>query len=158
MVFEELGSRLQGMMLAATRDADVAAEVTQEAFLRLFREAQADRYPDKPSAWLYRTALNLVISRRRRAKVAQRLAPCLVRPDETPLLEGTVLERERWQAIDQALLRLSHTERRSLVMAGQGMTGVEIAARIGKSHGATRILIVRARRRLRRLVEDQVEP
>jgi RNA polymerase sigma factor (sigma-70 family) len=153
MVFDELGSRIQGMILAATRDAEVAADLTQEAFLRLLREAQADRYPDKPSAWLYRTAMNLAISRSRRVAVARRLAPRLVCGDEAPMPEGIVLDRERWRAVSEALSHLSPTERTALLMAGQGMSGEEIAARLGMSHGATRSLMFRARGRLRRLLE-----
>jgi RNA polymerase sigma factor (sigma-70 family) len=155
MVFDELGSRIQGMILAAMRDAEVAADVTQEAFLRLLREAQAGRYPDKPSAWLYRTAMNLAISRSRRAAVAQRMAPRLACGDEAPLLEGIVLDRERWRAVGEALSHLTPTERTALLMAGQGMSGEEIAARLGMSHGATRSLMFRARGRLRRLLEGQ---
>jgi RNA polymerase sigma factor (sigma-70 family) len=157
-VFDELGSRIQGMILAVTRDAEAAADVTQDAFLRLLREAQADRYPDNPGAWLYRTAMNLAISRGRRAAVARRLEPRLARGDETPLLEGIVLDRERWRAIDQALSHLAPSERSSLVMAGQGMSGTEIAARLGRTNGATRSLMFRARGRMRRLLEDQLEP
>ncbi len=155
LIFDELGSRIQGMMVAATRDAEVAADVTQEAFLRLLREAQADRYPAKPSAWLYRTAMNLAVSRSRRVAVARRLAPMLARGDEAPMPEGIVLDRERWRAVREALSRLSSTERSALVMAGQGMSGVEIAAHLGKSQGATRSLMFRARSRLRRLLEAQ---
>jgi RNA polymerase sigma factor (sigma-70 family) len=154
-VFDALGSRVEGMILSATRDADVAAEVTQEAFLRLLREAQADRYPDATGAWLYRTAMNLAISRVRRAAVARRLAARLVNRDEPLMPDGIVLGRERWRAIGEALAQLPSTERMALVMAGQGMSGEEIAAHLGKTHGATRSLMSRARGRLRRLLERQ---
>jgi RNA polymerase sigma-70 factor (ECF subfamily) len=157
MVFDELGARIQGMILATTRDAEVAADVTQEAFLRLLREAQAGRYPDKPSAWLYRTAMNLAISRSRRVTVARRLAPRLVCADEAPMPEGIVLDRERCRAVGEALSHLSPTERTALWMAGQSMSGEEIAARLGMSHGAARSLMFRARGRLRRVLEGQVE-
>ncbi len=157
-VFDALGSRVEGMILSATRDADVAAEVTQEAFLRLLREAQADRYPDATGAWLYRTAMNLAISRVRRAAVARRLAARLVNRDEPLMPDGIVLDRERWRAIGEALSQLPSAERTALVMAGQGMSGGEIAAHLGKTHGATRSLMSRARGRLRRLVEGQDRP
>jgi RNA polymerase sigma-70 factor (ECF subfamily) len=158
MVFDQLGSRVQGMILAATRDADVAAEVTQEAFERLLREAQADRYPDAAGAWLYRTAMNLAISRIRRAAVAQRLVPRLTLRDEPLMPEGIVIGRERWRAIGEALAQLPSTERMALVMAGQSMSGGEIAAHLGKTHGATRSLMSRARGRLRRLLDGQDRP
>ena len=157
-VFNALGSRIEGMILSATRDADVAAEVTQEAFLRLLREAQADRYPDATGAWLYRTAMNLAISRVRRAAVARRLAARLVNRDEPLMPDGIVLDRERWRAIGEALSQLPSAERTALVMAGQGMSGGEIAAHLGKTHGATRSLMSRARGRLRRLLEGQDRP
>jgi RNA polymerase sigma-70 factor (ECF subfamily) len=155
-VFEDVGSSIRARVLAATRDAEVAAEVTQEAFLRLLREAQADRRPAVPGAWLHRTAMNLAISRIRRASVAQRLAPRLVEPDEAvPMTEGIVLDRERWRAVGDALSELSPTERRALVMAAQGMSGQDIALHLGKSHAATRSLMFRARGRLRRRLASQ---
>jgi RNA polymerase sigma factor (sigma-70 family) len=154
-VFAELGSRVQGMILSATRDADVAAEVTQEAFERLLREAQADRYPDVAGAWLYKTALNLAISRSRRAAVAQRLAPRLARCNEPSTPEAIVLDRERWRSIGEALAQLPATERMALLMVGQGKSGREIAEHLGKTHGATRTMLSRARRRLRGLLEGQ---
>jgi RNA polymerase sigma factor (sigma-70 family) len=157
-VFAELGTRLNGMMLAKTRDPDLAAEVTQDAFLRLLREAQAGRYPQTTSAWLYRTATNLVISRSRRAAVAQRLAPLVPISDSNPLPEDIVLEREDWRAIGTALARLSPTERLVLMMAGQGLRGQQIADQIGRSHSATRSLMCRARSRLRQLLESASQP
>jgi RNA polymerase sigma-70 factor (ECF subfamily) len=156
VVFDELGSRIHRTMLAATRDGDTAAEVTQEAFLRLLCEAQADRYPSTPGAWLYRTAMNLAISRSRRAAVARRLATCLVSADEAPTPEGIVVDRERWRAVGEALGQLSPTHRTALVLAAKGMSGEEIAEHLGKSHGATRALMFRARGRVRRLLEGQL--
>jgi len=53
---------------ARTRDADLAADIAHEAFLRLLQESQAGRAPREPLPWLQRVALNLVISRRRTAR------------------------------------------------------------------------------------------
>lgn len=153
--FDEHEARIHGMLLASTRDPELAADVTQEAFLRLLGEARAGRYPDNPGGWLYRTATNLVINRSRRAAVARRLAPRLLRRDEPPSPEAHALDRERSVALKDALARLPLAQRTALIMAAQGVTGEEIAAHLGKSHGATRTLMLRARRRLRRVVEEQ---
>ena len=72
---------VQGVALRSTRDPELAADVTQEAFLRLFVEAQAGRIPDNVGAWLYRTSANLIVTRARRTAVARRHAPSLVRFD-----------------------------------------------------------------------------
>jgi RNA polymerase sigma factor (sigma-70 family) len=142
-------ARVHGMVRSATRDPELAADVTQEAFLRLLREAQAGRYPADAGAWLYRTASNLAVSSARRASVARRFAPRLVAGGSAPSPEGATLERERSRVMSAALGRLSTTERAALVMAAEGSAGEEIAARLGRTHGATRTLLFRARGRLR---------
>lgn len=152
--FDEHEARVHGMVLALTRDPEVAADMTQEAFLRLVTEAHAGRYPDNPGGWLYRTASNLAVSRARRVAVARRLAPRLLRRDEPPSPEGIALERERSQVMRDALARLPLAQRTALIMAAQGVTGEEIAAHLDKSHGATRNMMLRARRQLRRTVEE----
>jgi RNA polymerase sigma-70 factor (ECF subfamily) len=147
--YEQHEARIHGMLLGATRDPELAADVTQEAFLRLLGEARAGRYPDAPGAWLYRTASNLVVSRARRAAVARRFAPRLLRRDDTPDPESMALEHERSRSMHAVLATLPMTDRTALLMAAQGLTGEEIAAHLGKSHGATRTLLFRARERLR---------
>ena len=73
--FRDHSAAIHGTALRSTRDPELAADVTQEAFLRLVVEAQAGRFPDNVGGWLYRTSANLIISRARRAAVARRLAP-----------------------------------------------------------------------------------
>ena len=70
--YEQHAASVHGITLRSTRDPEVAADVTQEAFIRLLTEAQAGRFPDNVGGWLYRTSANLVISRQRRAAVARR--------------------------------------------------------------------------------------
>lgn len=138
-----------GMLLAVSRDPELAADLTQEAFLRLLREARAGRFPDRPGAWLYRAGANLAISGGRRASVARRFAPLLLLRDEPDQPERMVLERERSQSMREVLAQLPVIDRTALVMAAQGQTGEQIAAHLGKTHGATRTLMSRARARLR---------
>jgi RNA polymerase sigma factor (sigma-70 family) len=138
-----------GMLLAVSRDPEVAADLTQDAFLRLLKEARAGRFPDRPGAWLYRTGANLAISGGRRAAVARRLAPRLLLRDEPAQPERLALERERSRSMRDVLAELPLIDRTALVMAAQGQTGEQIAAHLGKSHGATRTLMCRARARLR---------
>lgn len=154
-VFAEQERRIHGLVLASLRDPELAADVTQEAFLRLLREARAGRYPDSAGAWLYRTALNLAVSRARRAAVARRFAPRLVRRDDPPTPEEVSLGRERSALMRAALARLPQVQRTALIMAAQGIGGEQIAAQLGKSHGATRTLLLRARRQLRLAVEHE---
>jgi RNA polymerase sigma-70 factor (ECF subfamily) len=153
--YDEHEARIHGMLLGATRDPELAADITQEAFLRLLAEARAGRLPAAPGAWLYRTASNLVISRARRESVARRFAPRLLRRDDTAGPESMAVEHERSRSMSDILARLPIADRTALIMAAQGLSGEDIAAALGKSHGATRTLLFRARERLR---QAMVEP
>ncbi len=147
--FRDHSAAIRGGALRLTRDPEVAADVTQEAFLRLFAEAQAGRFPDNVGGWLYRTSTNLVISRARRAAVARRFEPRLVRFDGPPEPDALAILNEQYQELQLGLTRLSATERVALTMAANGASGEDIAVHLGRSHGATRTLLSRARTHLR---------
>jgi RNA polymerase sigma factor (sigma-70 family) len=140
---------VQGVALRSTRDPELAADVTQEAFLRLFVEAQAGRLPENVGAWLYRTSANLIVTRARRTAVARRHAPNLVRFDGPAQPDAIAILHEDRDELHLALASLPPAHRVALVMAADGATGVEIARRLGRSHNATRTLLTRARGRLR---------
>jgi RNA polymerase sigma-70 factor (ECF subfamily) len=156
--FLDHSASIRGTALRFTRDPEIAADVTQEAFLRLFVEAQAGRLPDNVGGWLYRTTTNLVISRARRAAVARRLAPRLVRFDGPPEPDAIAVLEEQRTELRAALEALPAPDRVALLMAAQGATGEEIARHLGRSHAATRTLLSRARARLRSAALERDAP
>jgi RNA polymerase sigma factor (sigma-70 family) len=147
--FRDHSAAIYSTALRSTRDPELAADVTQEAFLRLVVEARAGRFPDNVGGWLYRTSANLIVSRARHAAVARRLAPRLVEFDRPAEPDTVALLQEQQSELIVALAALSPVERVALLMAAQGATGQEIARRLGRSHAATRTLLSRARGRLR---------
>ena len=132
-----------------TRDADVAEDLAQEAFLRLAREIEAGRAPDDAAAWLHRVAGNLVASRGRHLTVVDRRQGELSRPDAPETPEAIAIQGEVSGALRRALAELAPSDRRALLLAAQGYGGSEIAASIGRTPGATRTLLCRARSKLR---------
>jgi RNA polymerase sigma-70 factor (ECF subfamily) len=135
--------------LAVTRDPGAAEDLVQEAFLRLIREAHAGRFPDNVRAWLYRVVVNLARSRARRRIVADRWRGFFVNRDVARSPEDEFVVRERGAALQQALAALSVEARAAFLLASDGHSGHEVAALIGRSEGATRTLLWRARRELR---------
>jgi len=132
-----------------TRDASAAEDLAQEAFLRLSTEVRAGRMPDNVGAWLHRVGVNLATSRGRRASVAERRKAELVERGSAPSPEMAALEAEEHRTLRAALETLGETDRRALVLAAHGYRGPEIARRIGRTEGATRTLLCRARSKLR---------
>lgn len=145
---------IHAFLRGATRDAETAEDLTQETFLRLLREVQAGRTPENVRAWLYAVAANLVTSRGRRLVVAERFKSLLaVRGvGDDPALD--LVRAERRALVQRGLGQLPVDDRTALLLSAHGFSGREIAHILGRTEGATRSLLTRARIRLReRLAE-----
>ena len=153
--YAEWHQDLFGFLLSATRDRELAEDLLQETFLRLVTEARAGRTPDNIRAWLYRVASNLVVSKARRRAVAGRWLSALVQRDLGEAADAEVLRQERRGDIERLLVHLAPDARVGLLLAAHGFSGPEVAATIGRTDGATRTLLCRARLQLRQLIEAE---
>jgi len=149
--YEAHQREIHSFALHSTRDPDVAADVTHEAFLKLLREAQAARIPDNARAWLYRVASNLIINRARHAKVADNVRRAWSGGEDSEASpEWHTLREERVAELRAALARMPRDVRVGLMLAANGFSGREIAAALGRTELATRSLLCRGRLELRR--------
>ncbi len=93
--FDMLVARYQGrayrLAWSLLRDAEDARDVSQEAFLRVYRTAGGFRGDARFSTWFYRILVNLCLDHQRRGSWWRRL---LVRDDGTGDPERSVLERQ----------------------------------------------------------------
>lgn len=147
--FIEHRAALERRLTLICRDPEAAQDLAQEAFLRLAGEVEAGRIPDDPGAWLQRVGRNLAMSRGRHQQVVDRRNGELPRPGVENGPEEAAIEHETASAAVQALGSLSASVRQALVLAAHGCTGTEIAATIGRTPGATRTMLCRARTRIR---------
>lgn len=136
-------------LTAICRDPEAAQDLAQEAFLRFAREVEAGRTPDNPGAWLHRVGSNLAMSHGRHVQVAARHEAELPKSAEPASPERIAVESELASAVGVLLNELPQTERRALVLAANGVGGIEIASTIGRTPGATRTLLCRTRAKLR---------
>ena len=143
---------IHGFLRAATRDPDVAEDLTQETFIRLYREIHAGRTPDNIRAWLYTVATNLVTSRGRRMAVAERFKAVLAIRGSADSPEQESIRAEQQDVVQRALAKLPTDDRTALLLSAHGFAGRDIAAVLGRTDGATRTLLTRARLRLRERV------
>jgi RNA polymerase sigma-70 factor (ECF subfamily) len=152
-------AELYGYAASLVRDSAAAEDVMHEAFARLVRDSARGHWPDEPRAWLYRVCTNLAINRSRRRAAAERWHHLVGRvgasdDDEGEAAEETVIRRERHVELERALRTLPAEYRAALLLAAEGFSGREIAATLGRSEGAARNLLWRARLALK----DQLEP
>jgi RNA polymerase sigma-70 factor (ECF subfamily) len=100
---------------------------------------------EDPTGYLYRTAMNLFRSRRRRTAVAVRRAVRpIVQTDELARVEGT-------DAAVRVLAKLSPRERAAVVLVDVlGLTSEEAADPLGVKASTVRVLLARGRAGLRK--------
>ena len=103
---------------------------------------------DDPAAYLRRTIVNVASNERRRAAIGRRAVArhnADVSAQTRPEYPSDLDELRRLPARDRALLYLTEVE---------GAPIAEAAATVGCSEGAARMALSRARRTLRKLLED----
>jgi RNA polymerase sigma-70 factor (ECF subfamily) len=140
-----------------------AEDLTEQTFLQAYRhferaQRESDGRPLRP--WLIRIAHNLAANfyrdRSRRPESAMEDAGMISAPHDTEtLVEG----RDELQRVLAAVQELPDDRREALIMRfALGMDNREIARALGRSDGATKVLIHRAIRQLEGFMEKQSEP
>jgi RNA polymerase sigma-70 factor (ECF subfamily) len=111
-LFQVHKKRVYSVCLLMTKDVADAEDLTQEAFLQVFRSVSSFRGDSAFSTWLYRVAVNTVLMKLRRRK-----APPIVSLDEPVSSESPSLRRDvgkpdpsLFSAVDRIALRRAMLE------------------------------------------------
>ena len=130
-------------------DAATAEDLTQEAFIKLWRNPRQVRNAAALKGWLMRVVANAAIDRARRPSLATlEEAPEPVDPQARP---DAPLERaEASRLVDAALAELPHRQRQALALVYfENMPNAEAADIMEVSIDALESLLARARRSLK---------
>lgn len=171
--FDALIDRYSGdiyaLLYRLTDNAEEAADLTQDTFLRVLKSIKNFRGDSELKTWLFRIAINESRNRfrwwkrRRRdvtvsldanigeseTKFSDTLASNAISPEET------ALSREREYALKAALLDIPDVFREAIVLCDvEGMTYDETAKALGIGIGTVKSRISRGREELRRRLKD----
>ncbi|MDQ2621468.1 MAG: RNA polymerase sigma factor [Actinomycetota bacterium] len=136
-----------------------AEDLTEQTFLQAYRHyararRESDGRPLRP--WLIRIAHNLAANYHRdRSRKPQTPLESIEPPAARHTTEAVVEGREELRAVMEHLQKLPDERREALVMRfALGMDNREIARAMGKSDGATKVLLHRAIKQLQELLEE----
>ena len=139
-------------------DTDLAADVVQEAFVRLLDQALPD---EEVRRWLFTVATNLVrddarMSARRRRLLAERYDEANLAHDPAESPDQSVVRAERVAAVRAALAQMPERDRQLLLMREEGFRYAEIAEAIEVAPGSVGTLLARALRRFAEALDPRI--
>ncbi len=153
-LYEAHRTSLHAYFLGRTADPELALDLLQELFLRVWRSMQTmEALPaEKRHYWLYSIARNLVVDAYRRrgafSSAETRLAS-LAAPPPAAAAEHEAVERHAIAELDAAINRLPEDLRVVLLLSVLGeRNSSEIGEILGRPPGTVRYQLAQARRQL----------
>lgn len=151
--FDELAEPIRNFIYYKCGDVQMAEDIMQEAFLRLWRDRKKVD-PERVKPYLYKIAGNIFLDAARHQQVVLRFRAQPVREadHESPL---HVLEQKEFKAaLEDAISNLPETQREVFLMNRiEKMTYQEIADRLGVSVKAIEKRMGKALKRMRKLTK-----
>lgn len=154
-LFQSHAAEIARALRRSGHSADAAADITQDAFVRLMTSAPVTgRNDGNPRAYLHRISRNLSIDLRRRERLLPRVDvtdEVLERiADQAPLQEAVVYDKQRLAATQRAIEELPERTRRAFELHRlDELTISDVAEKIGLSTTRTWVLIRDAYRHIR---------
>jgi RNA polymerase sigma-70 factor, ECF subfamily len=159
-LYERYARMVHGVLLAKVPVGDVD-DLVQDVFIRALRRLSALREDASFGAWLAAIARNAARDYHRRSVPVEPLPDDVSEQEISGGTSGGDQDCAREEALE-AVMSLSETYRETLILRlVEGMTGPEIAARTGMTHGSVRVNLYRGMEQLRaklRAVSRRVEP
>jgi RNA polymerase sigma factor (sigma-70 family) len=155
-LFERFSGQIFGYCLHQLGSREEAEDAVQTTFMNAFRGLQRGIVPKVESAWLFKIAHNVCLSRRRSSFRRGRVEA----PNNLEVLQEIVPAQE--QAGDElirlqdVLEQMPESQRHAILLREwQGLSYREIAEELGLTQAAVETLIFRARRALAAGLEDE---
>jgi RNA polymerase sigma factor (sigma-70 family) len=157
-LYERYSAQIHGYCLHQLGSREEAEDAVQTTFMNAFRGLSRGIVPELESAWLFKIAHNVCLSRRRsswrRGKVEA--------PNNFEVLQEVIPGREQVSdeliGLQGVLEKMPENQRRAILLREwQGLTYREISAELGLSQAAVETLIFRARRALAQGLEQDAD-
>jgi len=157
-LFQKHHGEIYAYLVRMLRDSELAADLTQDAFIKAYRAHDSLQDPAHARAWLYQIAHRVALDEIRRRKIVRFLPWTGESYGSAPSAEHLAMEGRLSSDLQRALARIPERQRAALLLAElHDLTGLELASALGVSHVAARALLTRARDSLRRELSAERE-
>jgi RNA polymerase sigma-70 factor (ECF subfamily) len=158
-LYEEYGRQIYAYCFSRLRSREEAEDAVQSTFLNAFRALQRDVAPAHESAWLYKIAENVCLTRARSSVRRRRVEAPADLEAISEVVPAHEPDAEELVNLPQALESMPEQQRRALLLREwQGLSYREIADEMDLSQSAVETLLFRARRTLASELAEDTKP
>jgi RNA polymerase sigma factor (sigma-70 family) len=157
-LYERYSAQILGYCLHQLGSREEAEDAVQTTFMNAFRGLSRGIVPELESAWLFKIAHNVCLSRRRSSWRRGKIEA----PNNFEVLQEVIPGREQVSdeliGLQDVLEKMPENQRRAILLREwQGLTYREISAELGLTQAAVETLIFRARRALAQGLEQDAD-
>ncbi|HEY8239213.1 MAG TPA: RNA polymerase sigma factor [Candidatus Limnocylindrales bacterium] len=150
-LFTKHHTEIYAYLVRMLRDSELAADLTQDAFIKAYKNYDTLEKDENARAWLYQIAHRVALDELRRRKIIRMIPWTGESHGAAPSAERIAMDLRLSGPLERALASIPERQRAALLLAElHDLTGVELAAAMGVSHVAARAILTRARESLRR--------
>ena len=157
-LYERYATQIHGYCLHQLGSREEAEDAVQTTFMNAFRGLSRGIVPELESAWLFKIAHNVCLSRRRSSWRRGKIEA----PNNFEVLQEVIPGREQVSdeliGLQDVLEEMPGNQRRAILLREwQGLTYREISTELGLTQAAVETLIFRARRALAQGLESDAD-
>jgi RNA polymerase sigma factor (sigma-70 family) len=157
-LFAKHHNEIYAYLIRMLRDPDLAADLTQDAFVKAYRNYNTLEKDENARAWLYQIAHRVALDDIRRRKIIRMVPWTGESRGAAPSAERLAMDLRLSGPLERALAKIPERQRAALLLAElHDLTGLELATAMGVSHVAARAILTRARESLRRALAAEKE-
>jgi RNA polymerase sigma-70 factor (ECF subfamily) len=150
-LFARHHGEIYAYLVRMLRDPELAADLTQDAFVKAYRAYNSLEKNENARAWLYQIAHRVALDELRRRKIIRMVPWTGESRGAAPSAEKIALDLRLSGPLERALAKIPERQRAALPLAElHDLSGLELAAAMGVSHVAARAILTRARESLGR--------
>jgi len=144
-LFARHHGEIYAYLVRMLRDGELAADLTQDAFVKAYKNYDTLEKDENARAWLYQIAHRVALDELRRRKIVRMIPWTGEAHGAAPSAERLAMDLRLSGPLERALARIPGRQREALILAEiHDLTGVELAAAMGVSHVAARAILTRA--------------
>jgi RNA polymerase sigma factor (sigma-70 family) len=158
-LYERYARQIHAFCLHQLGSREEAEDAVQSTFLNAFRGLKRGIDPEFESAWLYKIAENVCLTRQRSSYRRRRVESPGDLDAMQDLLPAHEADADELIRLPEALEEMPEQQRHALLLREwQGLSYREIAGQLGLSQSAVETLLFRARRSLANALTDDSKP